>query len=221
MENTISFWQHPGGNKVRVLYLSPVSWDNTLMADIDLSNESISQVVGNQENRHRIAKFNLEIHSDTNIYRQLSPLGNDLVILQEAWGIIEKSCNQYRSLRIHVNAALQCHYIYTDASYLSLDEIRKQMNEVYTSLCNGQRKDAFLCGTANDLDIKLEWHRLHDYEPMDNIVHAWICPHAGNAEMLKRWAQEEGYDIAVNGTVGNERLRNEVIVYMFKKYETE
>ena len=202
MEKTISFWQHSDGNKVRVLYLSPVSWDNTLMADIDLNGESITQVAGYEENRHQIAKFNLEIYSDANIYRKLGHTGNDLAILHEAWNIIEKSGNRYRSLHIHVRAALQCRYIYTDASYLPLDEIRKQ------------------CGTTNDLDIQMEWHRLHDYEPMDNQVHAWICSHVKIAEMLKQWAQEEGYDTVVNGNVDCGKKRNAVIVYLFRKSKT-
>ena len=201
MEKTISFWQHSDGNKVRVLYLSPVSWDNTLMADIDLNGESITQVAGYEENRHQIAKFNLEIYSDANIYRKLGHTGNDLAILHEAWNIIEKSGNRYRSLHIHVRAALQCRYIYTDASYLPLDEIRK-------------------CGTTNDLDIQMEWHRLHDYEPMDNQVHAWICSHVKIAEMLKQWAQEEGYDTVVNGNVDCGKKRNAVIVYLFRKSKT-
>ena len=221
MEKTISFWQHPDGNKVRVLYLSPVSWDNTLMADIDLNNESISQVIGQEEHRHQIAKFSLEINSNTNRYRKLGHTGNDLAILHETWGIIEKSGNRYRLLRIHVRAALQCHYIYTDASYLPLDEIRKQMNEVYTSLCDGQGKDAFFCGTTNDLDIKLERHRQLDFKPMENLVHAWICAHEKIAEMLEQWAQEEGYDTASNEAVGNEKPRNAVLLYLFKKKGTK
>lgn len=221
MENTISFWQHPDGNKVRILYLSPVSWDNTLMADIDLNNESISQVIGQEEHRHQIAKFSLEINSDTNRYRKLGHTGNDLAILSEAWGIIEKSGNRYNLLRIHVRAALQCHYIYTDASYLALDEIRKQMNEVYTSLCDGQGKDAFFCGTTNDLEAKLEWHRLHDYEPKDNHAHAWICSHVKIAEILEQWAHEEGYDTAENETVVNEKPKNAVLLYLFKKNGTK
>ena len=191
MEKTISFWQHSDGNKVRVLYLSPVSWDNTLMADIDLNGESITQVAGYEENRHQIAKFNLEIYSDANIYRKLGHTGNDLAILHEAWNIIEKSGNRYRSLHIHVRAALQCRYIYT-----------------------------VFCGTTNDLDIQMEWHRLHDYEPMDNQVHAWICSHVKIAEMLKQWAQEEGYDTVVNGNVDCGKKRNAVIVYLFRKSKT-
>ena len=192
MEKTISFWQHPDGSKVRILYLSPISWDNTLMADIDLNDESITQVIGYEENRHQIAKFNLEIYSDANIYRKFGHTGNDLAILHEACNIIEKSGNRYRSLQIHVRAALQYRYIYTDA-----------------------------CGTTNDLDIQMEWHRLHDYEPMDNQVHAWICSHTKIAEILKQWAQEEGYDTAVNRNVDYEKKRNAVIVYIFKKSRPE
>lgn len=60
MEKTISFWQHPDGNKVRILYLSPVSWDNTLMADIDLNDESITQVVGYEENLTRLPNSTLK-----------------------------------------------------------------------------------------------------------------------------------------------------------------
>lgn len=203
------------------MYLSPVSWDNTLMADIDLNNESISQVIGQEEHRHQIAKFSLEINSNTNRYRKLGHTGNDLAVLHETWGIIEKSGNRYRLLRIHVRAALQCHYIYTDASYLPLDEIRKQMNEVYTSLCDGQGKDAFFCGTTNDLDAKLEWHRLHDYEPKDNHAHAWICSHVKIAEILEQWAHEEGYDTAENETVVNDKPKNAVLLYLFKKNGTK
>ena len=47
-----SFWQHPDGCKVRVLHLFPISWDNTFLADIDLNDESITQVVGHEENCH-------------------------------------------------------------------------------------------------------------------------------------------------------------------------
>lgn len=221
MEQIISFWQHPEGNKVRVLYLSPVSWDNTLMADIDLNNESIAQVTGHEENRHQIAKFNLEMQSDANGYRKLGQTRNDLAILHEAWNVIEKSCNEYDPLRIHVTAVLQYHYIYTDASHLPLGEIRKQMNEVYISLCNGQGKDAFFCGTTADLDIQMEWHRLHDYEPTDNLVYAWICPHVRIGEILEQWAQEEGYNTTVNRNMDYEKKRNAVIVYLFKKSKLE
>lgn len=94
------------------------------------------------------------------------------------------------------------------------------MNEVYISLCNGQGKSIFFCGTTNDLDIQMEWHRLHDYEPMDNQVHAWICSHAKIAEILKQWAQEEGYDTVVNGNVDCGKKRNAVIVYLFRKSKT-
>lgn len=50
--HSTSFWQHPDGGKVRGLYLSLILWDNTFLADIDLNDESITQVVGHEENCH-------------------------------------------------------------------------------------------------------------------------------------------------------------------------
>ena len=101
MEKTISFWQYPAGSKIRVLYLFSVSWDNTFMADIDLNDESITQVIGHGENRHQIAKFNLEIHSGANKYRKLELTGNGFATLHETWNIIKKSGNQYQPIIVN------------------------------------------------------------------------------------------------------------------------
>lgn len=62
-----------------------------------------------------------------------------------------------------------------------------------------------LCGKTNCLDIQMEWHRLHDFDPERNLVYAWICSNVCIAEMLEQLAQEEGYDTVVNRNVNYEK----------------
>lgn len=217
IETGTSFWLHPDGNIVRILYNSPVSWENTMMADIDFKTEDVKSFFSHEANRHQIAKFNLEIDGDCGSYRKLSLIGNDLTLIKEAKGVIEKQGNECRLLKIHIDASLEYDYIYTNASYWQLDEIRKQITDVYLSEADGIPKNAFFCGTTDDIDIKMEWHRMHDFEIADDKVFAWGCATVQNATIVKRWAVEEGYDTQGDVIPAIEKPQRAAIVYLLKK----
>lgn len=213
-----SFWQCPNGHTVRVLYNSPTSWNNTMIADINLGTSEVDLILGNDpEKRHLISKFNLEIADRECSYRKLSLTGNDHFIIKEALDVLEKLGNEYRLLKIHAKAALDCRYHYTDASYLPLDEVRRQIEETYDAETYGLPKSAFYCGTTSDLDIKMEWHRHHDFEIAEDIVHAWVCATIQNAEKVKQWAGQEGFDTTESRTSPYEDIRRAAIVYLLKK----
>lgn len=218
IKKTTSIWQAPNGYIVRVLYNSPISWEKTLLADIDLNNEEISLFPGNEENNKQlIARFNIENGGNDCKYRELSYTGNDLTIINEARKVIEKSGAPYRLLKIHVDAVLKYSYLLTDASCSGLDEIQKQMNDICISEANG-KKGAFFCGTTDDLDIKIERHRMHDFEIADERVFAWECANVQTASSLKQWASEEGYDIKENVLPkSDEDPKRAAIVYLLKK----
>jgi hypothetical protein len=218
MDCPTSFWSHPDGHTVRVLYSAPVCWENTLMADIDLATLKVEVLYGSQvEDRHKIAKFTIEISTGGNSYRKLSRIGNDAQTLSEVLDVLEGFGNEYRLLKIHAKAALDCRYHYADASYLALDEVRRQIEEIYDAEAYGLPKSAFYCGTTSDLDIKMEWHRHHDFEIAEDIVHAWVCATIQNAEKVKQWAGQEGFDTTESKAPPYEEIRRAAIVYLLKK----
>ena len=218
MDYPTSFWLHSNGRIVRVLYNSPTSWNKTMIADINLGTSEVDLILGNDpEKRHLISKFNLEIADRECSYRKLSFKGNDHFIIKEALDVLERIGNEYRVLKIHVWAALECQYSYINASYLPLEEVRRQIEEAYDAEACGLPKSAFYCGTTSDLDIKMEWHRHHDFEIADDIVHAWICATIQNAEKVKQWAGQEGFDTTESRTSPYEDIRRAAIVYLLKK----
>ena len=125
----ITFWTSYTSETVRMLYLSPVSWNNTMMVDVNLNTEAVTLVSGTSENKYQIAKFCLEVETGSNGYRKLSLTGNDLTLIQEAKSMIEKYGNRYRVFKVYMDAAFK-DYTYADASYLTISDIRKQMLDV-------------------------------------------------------------------------------------------
>lgn len=218
MIHLTSFWQQPDGYTVRVLYNSPISWSNTMMADINLQTKEVDLMLGNnQEQKHLISKFNLEIIDKECGYRKLSLTGNDRFLIKEALDVLERLGNKYYLLKIHVKAALEYQYRYSDASNLPLDKVQRQIEETYNAETYKLPKSVFYCGTTSDLDIRMEWHRHHDFEIADNIVHAWECATAQNAEKVKQWAEQEGFDTTETKESLCEDGRNATIVYLLKK----
>lgn len=216
-----TFWSHPDGNTVRVLYISPTSWGNTLLADIDLVSGKVDLALGSHvEYRHKIAKFTIDISNNGDGYRKLSLVGCDRTLIGEARDILERCGNEYRLLKIHVKAALDYHYHYIDASYLPLVKVRRQINEVYTAENGGQPEGAFHCGVTDDLDIRMERHRTHDCGIVGNKAYAWVCPTVQYAETVRQWAEQNGFRTDNDKAINPEETRNSTIVYLFKRENT-
>lgn len=214
---TSSFWQHANGRTVRMCYLSPVSWEHTMMADIDLHSGDIKEIFSRDENnRLLIAKFNLDVLSGDSTFRRLSLTGNDLSNICEARNIIEKHGNQYAKLQAHVTAILDYDYRYRDASYLLKGEIKKEILATFEAEVNHDAKQAFYCGTTSDLDLKMEYHRQNDFDIAGNRVYAWICASVPTADNIRKWASEEGFDTRCNKMYYLDN-RNTTIVYLLKK----
>lgn len=218
MTHPFSFWLHPNARIVRMLYNSPTAWSNTMIADINLETSKVDLTFGSDpEKRHLISKFNLEIADKECSYRKLSLMCNDFFIIKEALDVVERLGNEYHLLKVHAKAALDCRYHYIDASYLPLNEVRRQIEEAYDAEAYGLPKDAFYCGTTSDLDIKMEWHRHHDFEIAEDIVHAWVCATIQNAEKIKQWAGQEGFDTTESKASPCEEVHRSTIVYLFRK----
>lgn len=219
MKEVLSFWLAPDGDTVRVLYHSPASWEKTLMADIDLKEENVRQVSGNGENRYLISKFNLAIEDFHNPYRRLAYAGNDAAVINRAREVLENGGASCRLLKIHVKAALDYDYVYTDALHKSLDKIREEMNAVYRTESGGEGSEKdFFCGTTDDIDVKMEWHRIHDFDIAGNKVYAWVCAHTSHTERLKQWAAEVGYDITGEAApAAIENPQKTTVIYLLKK----
>lgn len=209
----ITFWTSFASDTIRMLYLSPISWKSTLMADVNLNTETVKLISGTSENKHQIAKFCLEVETENSSYRKLSFTGNDLFLIQEAKNVIEKYGSLYRVLKIYMDAAFK-DYTYADASYLTISDIRKQMLDVVE---RAGEKGAFYCNTTDNLELKAEWHRAHDFEVEDDRVYAWKCANVRIAAGLKQWAEEIGFDTRVYSISPFENDKDASILYLLKK----
>lgn len=113
---TMTFWSDmQNSNIVYILYLSNTSWDETMMADIDLFNERVNLVMGKvYENRKIISEFQLRtMEPSSESLRELSLTGCDLSIINRIICVIQKmieenneNADEYRNLKNHVEAKL-------------------------------------------------------------------------------------------------------------------
>lgn len=209
----ITFWMSPIFNAVRMLYISPISWKSTLMADVNLNTETVTLISGTSANKHQIAKFCLEVEVGSNGYRKLSFTGNDLFLIQETKSVIDKCDNRYRVLKVYMDAAFK-DYSYTDASYLTISDIRKQMLDV---TAGAGEKSEFYCNTTDNLEMKAEWHRVHDFAIANDKIYAWKCANVRIAASLRQWAEEAGFDTCVYSTSPFENEKDASILYLLKK----
>lgn len=223
MEKCTTFWQSKANpNLIRVLYVSPTSWSKTMMADIDRENQKIMFCKGEDEScRVTISEFIMEQFFDSCSYKQMSQVGNDRSIIDEAIGIIDKNnvSNEYSILKLHIISALQYNYYYINARYWPEGDIKIGVDFIFKSEHSiGEKTDAFYCGITNDLDIRMQQHREEDFTIVNNKVYAWICPTAQVAAEIESWAHKPvGFDIGKTHNKGNGGKDDSVIVYLLKK----
>ena len=231
MEKCTTFWKfktnsnsNSNSNLIRVLYVSPTSWSKTMMADINRTDvdEQITLYKGEDEScRATISKFIMERFLDSCSYMQMSQVGDDRFIIDEAIGIIDKNneSNEYSTLKLHIISALQYNYYYINARYWPEDDIKTGIDFIFKSEHSiGERTDAFYCGITNDLDIRMQQHREEDFEILNNKVYAWICPTTQVAAEIESWAHKPvGISIGKTHNKGNGGKDDSIIVYLLKK----
>lgn len=208
-----TFWMD-SDNIIRILYISPTCWKKTLMADVNLKSEKITLHKGEQvDERHLISSFNL----DPNGFRLMQTTGNDRMLIDEVENILNKQDNPYiHTLMLHIEAALNYDYNYTNVESLSPGAIKDLLDNCFLNYFHGVSKRALYCGITNDLDIRMQQHRMNDFVIEGNKVFAFICSTALVAAEVEQLAKDD-YDIGNNENFGNGGEQNSTIVYLCKK----
>ena len=208
-----TFWMD-SDNTIRILYISPTCWEKTLMADVSLRLGRFTLYDGGQVNdRHSIASFNL----NHNGFRLMQTTGNDRMCIDDVEHFLSGQHDPYiHTLMLHIEAALNYDYNYTNVESLTPGAIKDLLDNCFLNYFNGVSKRALYCGITNDLDIRMQQHRIHDFEIEDNKVFAFICSTAVIAAEVEQLAKDE-YDIGDNENFGNGGEQNSTIVYLCKK----
>lgn len=211
-----TFWMG-SDNTVRILYVSPTCWEKTLMADINLESEKLALYKGEQvDERHLISSFNL----NPNEFRLMQTTGNDRIFIDEVEGILRRQdVPVIHTLMLHFEATLNYDYNYTNVESLSPGAIKDLLDSCFLNYFHGVSKRALYCGITNDLDIRMQQHRMHDFEIEGDKVFAFICSTALIAAKVEQLAKDE-YDIGNNENFGNGGEQNSTIVYLCKKGRT-
>ena len=217
METT--FWMTNDG-LIRILYLSPTCWENTLMADICKNTATVTLYNGKEQaNRGIIAAFSSNPNPEG--FRLMQTIGPDLTIIQETIDFIKKKQFKfgYAELLTHIEATLCFNYQYIQANSFTHEEIKRLIDQCFfKDFPDAENKKSLYCGITNDLDIRMQQHRENDFEIKGDKVYAWVCANATAANEVKQLASRE-YDTGStnNSDNKNEEKKNSVLVYLLWK----
>lgn len=220
--NLISFWQSRiDTDVIRILYQSVASWELTMMADVNLKTEAVEFYNGKSQ-RSIISEFEISTIDSKCNYRKMNTNGNDLTLINNAKGIIDRLPNsswgyKAKDLKTHIDSfCSNYNYTYTDVTMLSPTAIMDLINNEYiTNWKSGETKSQYYCGITNDIDIRMQQHREEDFKIENNSVHAWICASKEVATEVEELADKEDYDVGKKSGTGG--VDSSILVYFLKK----
>lgn len=226
LDNPISYWlDNKDTNVVYVLYMSFTTWDKTMLAKINLLEESLHVYCGdNEEDKGIISSFMEEAYnSESSTYSQIGNGYNDTQIQKHAHDIIVNVNRKdpqevnIKQLFLHIESD-KYQYVYTDVKVLSAEEIVELIEQnMLQYFVYGDMKKSFYCGITNDVDTRMEQHRANDFSIVDERVCAYVCANVDVAKQVEGLLGEHGYDIGGRNAAGNGVTDTSYIVYFLKK----
>lgn len=208
-------------SSVWILYSSPVHWDYTIMAQVDLSNDKIILYKGdNAGDRHVISQF---IYSDKKP-RELEQTGCDLGLIQSSLDVLcnvsEEDKGYYKALELRKH--IPSENILFDARInselersLAKDEIVSMLDMYRGTYLDFASKDRCYAGITGDLNIRMYQHQ-HDnnYKP-GSIGIGILCCTRNMAIAVEQELHTLGYQGKTDNP-GNGAGDNSCIVYIYR-----
>ncbi|WP_295423537.1 hypothetical protein [uncultured Prevotella sp.] len=228
LEKPLSYWLDQNDNNVYyVLYNSSyVLWDNVLLGKINTSEGNIP-VVYNYENTNGksiIHSFITDTLSQNPVkYKQLDDsLKNNKQIKEHINAIIsnenKNSPNnlEIKQLLLHIKSD-SCSYSYANVEYMSVDEIVSMIKQdIQKQFRSANDLKSLYCGITNDIDLRMEQHRINDFSIVDGQVYAYVCANAIVAKRVLYKLEKNGYNIGEQNAKGNVAVQAQFIVYILK-----
>lgn len=218
MNQNIKFYSKD--STVWVVYPSLVSWDYTIMLEINLITETIKSCNGKDFD---VRKEILRVINLEDGIRELSGKGADVSLIKHAFEIIDKFGNTDKSFYdvMDMKKHLQSNNVLIDATIdrekgrpLSVDEIIEIIKE--------NRFTHFFCpinqcyaGVTGDLDIRMYQHAHGDKNIPDSFGIGVLCPHMEMAVKVEAALHELGYKGGTENE-GNGARDKSCIVYIYK-----
>lgn len=186
IESPTTFLLDDSGNIIRIIYLSYCSRLKNMVADINLENETVT--LYDQSETHTIISSFIGYHYKCKGYRKMRTDGCDLSIIHHGCEVADKELNtkdkhsdeyfKYHNLLLHMQSA-DYNYSYLDArnTYDAKNIVMKfnQLFGINFSDLTRQNRKACYCGVTNDLDRRMEEHRINDFNIYGNKVFAILC----------------------------------------------
>lgn len=181
---------------VRIIHISYTSWDNCMVADVNLATDVV-QIFSDNDKRAIISSFtghNCQITG----YRELEPTGCNLKIIGHCENIIKSSLYQAKdekdsyflyNLLLHIQS-VRYNYLYFKAYEISDAQlIAKKINQLhltyFTDIAIKLRQRCY-CGITNNLDRRMEEHREKDFAIYQDKVYAIVCMNSTIASEVER-----------------------------------
>ncbi len=205
---------------VWILYSSPVHWNYTIMAQVDLSNDKIIFSKGdNADDRHIISEF---IYSDKKP-RELEQTGCDLGLIQSSLDALckvsEEDKDYYKALELRKH--IPSENMLFDAQINSeiersptKDEIVSLLDMYRGTYLDFASKNRCYAGITGDLDIRMYQHQHEDnYKPGSIGIGVLCC-----TRDIAIAVEEELHSIGYQGKTdnpGNGAGDNSIIVFKY------
>ncbi|EEC95403.1 hypothetical protein PRABACTJOHN_03215 [Parabacteroides johnsonii DSM 18315] len=181
---------------VRIIHISYISWDNCIVADINLVTNDIL-ICSDNDKKTIVSSFtghNCQIAG----YRELEPIGCNWEIIGHCENIIKSSLNQAKdeknyyllyNLLLHIQS-IRYKYVYFKAYEISDAQlIVKKIDQLYltyfTDIAIKLRQRCY-CGITNNLDRRMEEHREKDFAIYQDKVYAIVCMNSTIAAEAER-----------------------------------
>ena len=169
---------------VRIIHISYTSWDNCIVADIDLVTNDV--LIFSDNDKRAIVSLFTGHNCQITGYKELEPIGCNLEIIGHCEDVIKGVLNQAEddksyglyNLLLHIQS-VRYNYEYFKAYEISdVQLIIKKINQLYSmhfeGITNHNRKNCY-CGITNNLDRRMEEHREKDFAIYQNKVYAIVC----------------------------------------------
>lgn len=220
--NSLSYYSKD--SSVWILYRSPVHWKYTIMAEVDLSTNTISIYKGdNTDDRHVISDF---IYSN-NKPRELEQTGCDLGLIQSALETLDELSEDdnvfyiVQDLKKHIlseNMLFDAQVNNELERSLTKDEVISII-EVYRGMyLEFASKEKCYAGITGDLDIRMYQHNHDDEYKPGSIGIGILCCNRSMAIAVEQELHSIGYQSETDKP-GNGARDTSCIVYIYRVTE--